>query len=57
MPLIATDIEHAGVARIFFDMREAAPSSDQERQITAAIERAFALAAMDADAGLPAPAE
>ena len=56
MPLIATSIEHAGVARIF-DLREAAPSPDEERQIAATIERAFALAATDTEAGWTAPAE
>jgi hypothetical protein len=57
MPLIATSIEHAGVARIFFDMREVAPSPDEERQIAAAMECTSALAAMDTEAGRPAPAE
>jgi hypothetical protein len=57
MPLIATSIEHAGVARFFFDLREAAPSPDEERQIAATIERAFALAATDTEAGRTAPAE
>ena len=57
MPLIATSIEHAGVARIFFDLREAAPSPDEERQIAAAIERGSARGAMDTEARRPAPAE
>ena len=37
MPLIATSIDHAGFARMFFDMREVAASPDEE-QIAAAIE-------------------
>ena len=57
MPLIATSIEHAGVARMFFDMREAAPSPDDEKQIAAAIECSSALAAMGPEAGRSAPAE
>ena len=42
MPLIATCIEPTGVARMFFDMRPAAPQPDDEARIIQAIEKAQA---------------
>jgi hypothetical protein len=51
MSLMATSIEPPGIARIFFDLRAVAPSPDEEQLIAEAIERAFALAAMDNKAG------
>ena len=56
MPLIATSVEHAGVARIFFDLREAAPSRTRETDRGGDRARS-ALAAMDTEAGRSAPAE
>jgi hypothetical protein len=53
MPLIATSVEQSGIARIFFDMRTAAPSPDEERRIAVAIERAFALATTEAEPERP----
>jgi hypothetical protein len=50
MPLIATSIEPSGVARIFFDLRAVASSPDEEQLIATAMERAFALAALDNEA-------
>ena len=52
MSLIAASAERAGVARIFFDLRPAERSLEDERSIEAAIERAFALAARDGDAAV-----
>ena len=47
MALIATVIERPGIARMFFDLRKADPSPDDERRIATAIEHAFALAAAE----------
>ncbi|MFZ0020834.1 MAG: hypothetical protein WAL10_26245 [Acetobacteraceae bacterium] len=49
MSLIATCVEHSGVARIFFDLRPADRSLEEERRIAAAIERALELAAMESE--------
>ena len=49
MSLIATCVEHSGVARIFFDLRPADRSPEEERRIATAIERALELAAMESE--------
>jgi hypothetical protein len=49
MALIAITVAQSGIARIFFDMRMAAPSPDEEQRIARAIERAFALAMKDTE--------
>jgi hypothetical protein len=40
MALIAVCTDDPGVARIFFDLRPAEPSKEEERRIASAIERA-----------------
>lgn len=49
MSLIATRVEHSGLARIFFDLRPADRSLEEERRIATAIERASELAAMESE--------
>jgi hypothetical protein len=49
MSLIATRVEHSGVARIFFDLRPADRSLEEEQRIATAIERASELAAMESE--------
>ena len=49
MSLIATRVEHSGVARIFFDLRPADRSLEEERRIATAIEHASELAAMESE--------
>ena len=44
MSLIATYVERTGVARIFFDMRPATSSLEDQRRIATAIETACNLA-------------
>jgi hypothetical protein len=51
MSLIATRVEHAGVARIFFDLHPAERNLEDERRIAITIERAFELAARESEAG------
>jgi hypothetical protein len=49
MSLIATCVEQSGVARIFFDLRPAERSPEEERRIEIAIERASELAATESE--------
>ncbi len=56
MSLIATSVERSGVARIFFDLRPAQRSLEDERRIATAIERALDLAAKDNAAVVDLPA-
>lgn len=42
MGLIAISTENPGVARIFFDLRPAEPSREEQSRIASAIERALA---------------
>jgi hypothetical protein len=48
MSLIATYVECTGVARIFFDMRPAESSQQDERRIATTIKTAFNLAESEA---------
>ncbi len=57
MPLIATSIDRSGAARIFFDMRLAPPSPEEERHIALVIERAFSMARQDQEARRSVPAD
>jgi len=50
MALLATCVEHAGIVRIFFDVRPADPIPQEERRIAMVIEHALALAQEDAEA-------
>jgi hypothetical protein len=42
MALIGVSTDDPGVARIFFDLRPAEPSKEEESRIASAIEQAFA---------------
>ncbi|HEX4171338.1 MAG TPA: hypothetical protein VHY82_02540 [Acetobacteraceae bacterium] len=54
MALIAVSTEHPGLARIFFDLRPAAPSQQEQSRIASAIEQAVAnIEAGDATGFLP----